>query len=130
MVRRNQCGGAQRGNLIYDGRLYDSFERGNGASVDDAAERPNGIGPVYDVAAHLAILHDAAGDHDDVLGRVGQLLDDQIHHLPQASILVLEELRYAEEERGGFICREFLSRGEQVGNLGEQDAALPRGDWR
>lgn len=43
-------------------------------------------------------------------------------HLAQAGILVLEELRDAEEEGGCFGGRELLARVEEEGDLGEQNA--------
>lgn len=72
-----------------------SPRKGNGQTrhyIDNAAQSPDGIGSEDSVGATAGILHDGAGDHDDVLGGVGQLLDHQVHHLPQAGILILEEL--------------------------------------
>jgi hypothetical protein len=46
-----------------------------------------------------------------------------VDHLAQAGILVLEELRDAEEEGGRFGGRELLARVEEEGDLGEQDTA-------
>lgn len=86
--------------------------------VDNSAQSTDGIGPVDCVAAASGVLHHGAGDHDNILGRIGQLLDDQEHHLPQTSIFVLEELRDAEEERGGLLRGEGLSSVKEQGNLG------------
>lgn len=49
-------------------------------------------------------------------------------HLAQAGILVLEELRDAEEEGRGFILGELLAGVEKKGDLGEEDSTLPRLD--
>lgn len=58
--------------------------------IDNPAQRPDRIWPVNDVGATSSILHNCAGDHNNILGGVGQLLDDQMHHLSQAGIFVLE----------------------------------------
>jgi hypothetical protein len=86
--------------------------------VDDSAQSTDGIGSVDCVAATSGILHNGAGDHDNVLSRIGQLLDDQEDHLPQTGILILEELRDAEEESGGFLFGEYFSPVEEESNLG------------
>lgn len=51
------------------------------AYIDDAAEGADGIRTVDGVGATASILHDGAGNHNDILGRVGQLLDDKVDHL-------------------------------------------------
>lgn len=59
--------------------------------IDDAAQSSDGIGPIHGVTAdRCGVLHDTACDHDDIFGCVGQLFDDQIHHLPQTCIFVLK----------------------------------------
>lgn len=50
-------------------------------------------------------------------------------HLPQAGIFVLEESRDTEEQGGGLIGGELVTRIEQEGNLGKEDAASSRLDW-
>lgn len=110
--QRNQPG-AQEG-----GRPY----------IDNAAEGPDGVGPVDRIGTASRILHDCARDHDNVLGGAGQLLDDQVNHLAQAGILVLEELRDAKEERRRFGGREFLARIEEQSDLCEENAASSRLD--
>lgn len=86
--------------------------------VDNTAQSSDGIGSVDCVAAASGVLHYGAGNHDNILGRIGQLLDDQEHHLSQTSIFVLEELRDAEEERGGLLRGERLPSVEEQRNLG------------
>lgn len=98
--------------------------------VDNSAQSTDGIGSVDCVATASGVLHYGAGNHDDILGRIGQLLDDQEHHLSQTSIFVLEELRDAEEERGGLLRGEGLSSVEEQRNLGQQNAASSGLDWR
>lgn len=53
-----------------------------------------------------------------------------MHHLAETGILVLEELRNAEEEGGGFVGWELLPRVEEKGNLGKENATLSRLDRR
>lgn len=52
------------------------------AYIDNAAKRSDGISPVDDIATDRGILHDNARRHDHVLRGVGQLLQDEVHHLP------------------------------------------------
>lgn len=93
--------------------------------INDPTKRPNSIRPVHDVAAHRrGVLHNAARHHNHILGRIGQLLDDQIDHLAEGGILVLEELADAEEERGGLVGGELLAGEEEEGDFGEEDAAF------
>ena len=102
---------------------------GEGISyINNATQGADGIGAVDGVGAAAGILHDGAGDHDDVLGGAGELLDDEVNHLAQAGILVLEELRDAEEERGRLSGGELLARVEEEGDLGEEDTASSRLD--
>lgn len=91
--------------------------------INNAAQRADGVGAVDGIGAAARVLHDGACDHDGVLGGAGQLLDDEVDHLAQAGIFILEELRDAKEEGRGFGGREFLSRIEEESNLGEEDAA-------
>ena len=49
-------------------------------------------------------------------------------HLTKAGILVLEELRDTEEERGCLVGREALAGVEEEGDLGQEDAASSRLD--
>ena len=49
-----------------------------------------------------------------------QLLDDEVYHLPQTGIFILEELRDSEEEGSGFIGGEALSGVKEEGDLGEE----------
>lgn len=104
--------------------------KGSTTHIDDTAQGSNGIGAVNGVAAATCVLHNCARDHDDVLGRVGQLLDDKVDHLAEARIFVLEQLRDAEEEGGGFGGGESLARVEEEGNLGQQNATSSRLDGR
>lgn len=98
--------------------------------VHDAAEGTDGVWSVYGFCAATGVLHDGAGDHDDVLGGVGQLLDDKVDHLAKTGIFILEELRDAEEEIGGFIRWERLARVQEEGDLCEEDATSSWLDWR
>lgn len=90
--------------------------------INNAAERSNGVWSVDGITAPTSVLHDCASNHDDVLGGAGQLLDDQEDHLSEAGILVLEELRDSEEERGGLVGGELVPRVEDQGDLGQEYA--------
>lgn len=94
--------------------------------INDSAERADRIRSVEDVAAHGCILHDGARDHDDIVGGAGHLLEDEVNHLAEGGILVLEQLRDAEEEVGCFVLGEFLSSKYEESDLCEEDAAFPR----
>lgn len=60
------------------------------AYVDNAAKSPDGIGSENNICTATSVLHDCTCDHNDVLGRAGQLLDDKVYHLSQGGIFVLE----------------------------------------
>lgn len=77
--------------------------------VDDAAQCPDGAGPVLVLLASH-VLGEAAGHDDDVVGNLGHLLDGQVHQPPQGHVFGLEELCHAKEGLGG------LRRGE-IGTL-------------
>lgn len=94
--------------------------------VDDATQGTNGIGPEDRLGTTARVLHDRARHHYYVLGGASKLLDDEVHHLAEARILVLEELRDAEEEGGGFVPRELLPRVEEERDLGQEYPAFPR----
>lgn len=125
-----ESGRGNGGGLVDNGRLDVALNGLDGGSVDDATQSTDGVGTVYDVASDSSVLHDTAGDHDDVLGGVGELLDDQVDHLAEGSIFVLEQLGNAEEERGCFILRELFASEEQEGDLCEEDTAFARRDGR
>ena len=65
--------------------------------VHDTAQGTNSIWSVDGLCAATSVLHDGARDHNDILGGVGQLLDDKVDHLAKAGIFVLEEFRDAKE---------------------------------
>lgn len=125
---------------LYCGRLYTSplawsylpiLPPSKLTYIDNPTQRSNGIRPVDHITPHRSsILHDRAGDHDDILGGIGQLLDDQIHHLPETGIFVLEQLRDSEEEGCGFVGRKLLACKEEEGDLGQEDTASSRRDGR
>jgi hypothetical protein len=84
-----------------------------GGGVNDSAEGADRIRAVYNVAADRGVLHDGRGDHDDIVSGASELLDDQVDHLAERGIFVLEELRDAKEEGGGFLSSPTLTREEQ-----------------
>ena len=77
--------------------------------INNTTESTDGVGPVYSIGAAASILHNGTRNHDNILGGVGQLLDNKVNHLSQARIFILKELGYAEEAGGGFVGRELLA---------------------
>lgn len=96
--------------------------------VNDPAKRPNRICPVQNITANRGILHDNTGGHDRILCRLRQVLENQIHHLSQRGILILEELRNAKEQRRRLVRRELLPGEDEDSNLGQESATYARGD--
>lgn len=92
--------------------------------VDDAAQRANCVRAIDSLCTATCILHDRAGNHYYILGGARKLLDNKVDHLAKTGILVLEELRDAEEEGSRFVCRELLARVEKQGNLGQKYPAF------
>jgi hypothetical protein len=130
VVGRDESSRRDGGSLVDNGRLDVALDGLDGRGVNDAAQGSDGIGAVDDVAADSSVLHDAAGDHDDILSRVGELLDDQIDHLTEGGILVLEQLGDAKEEGSSLILRKLLAGEEQQREFGEQDTTFARRDGR
>jgi hypothetical protein len=87
--------------------------------INNAAERSDGIGPVQNIAPNCGVLHNDTRRHDHIFGGASQLLQDQIHHLPQWRVFVLEKLGDSEEEGGGFIRRELLPGEHEDSDLRE-----------
>lgn len=50
--------------------------------IDNTAQRSNGVGSVNRIRSTTSILHNRACNHNNILRRVSQLLDDQVDHLP------------------------------------------------
>lgn len=96
--------------------------------VDDTAQCSNGIRSINRIAAAASIFHNGARHHDNILRRVGQLLNHKVDHLSQAGIFVLEQLGNTKEKRRGLIGRELLPRIEEEGDLGQENAASSRLD--
>jgi hypothetical protein len=124
VVCRNEGRGGDGGILVDDARLDEALNRLHGRGINDAAKGADCIGAVYDVAADGGVLHDGGGDHDDIVGGASELLDDQVDHLAERGILVLEELRDAEEEGRGFLAAPVLAGEEEESQLGEDLDAL------
>ena len=120
----------RRRSLVDNGCLDVAFNGLDSGSVDDATKSTDGVGTVYDITSDSRVLHDTAGDHNNILGGVGKLLDDQVDHLAEGGIFVLEQLGDAEEEGGGFILRKFLACHKQEGDFSEQDTAFARRNGR
>lgn len=128
VVGRDEGGRGYRGVLVDNARLDETLDGLYGGGIDNAAQGTDGVGAVDDIAGDGGVLHDGRGDHDHVVGGASELLDDQVDHLAQRCILVLEQLGDAEEEGGGFLTSPALAGEEQQGELGEDHPALPRRD--
>jgi hypothetical protein len=119
-------GGRGHGGVLVDhARLDQTLDGLYRGSVDYAAQGADGVRAVYDVAGDGGVLHDGGGDHDDIVGGASELLDDQVDHLAEGGILVLEELRDAEEERRGFLASPALAGEEQQGQLRQDHSTFP-----
>lgn len=96
--------------------------------INNTAEGANSVGSEDGIGATASILHNGAGYHNNIFSRVGKLLDDKVHHLAKTGILILEQLRDAEKEGGGFVCGKLLPGVEEKGDLGEENATSSRLD--
>jgi len=128
VVRRDESGRGYGGVLVDNACLDETLDGLYGRGIDNAAQSTDGVGAVHDIAANGCVLHDGGCDHDHVVGGASELLDDQVDHLAQRSILVLEQLRDAEEEGGGFLASPALAGEQQQRELGEDHSALARRD--
>jgi hypothetical protein len=127
VVCRDEGGRGYGGVFVDDARLDQTLDCLDGRGINYSAEGADRIRAVYDITADGRVLHDGGGDHDDIVGRPRELLDDQIDHLAQRGILVLEELRYTEEERGGLLPSPALASEEEQGELGQDLRSLAPG---
>ncbi len=96
--------------------------------VNNFTQRSDGIRFEDDLAIDAGIFDDALRNHNGIGCGRRQVLEDQVHHLAQRRVLVLEELRDAEEEVRRFLWRELLLREKEERDLGEQDSAVPSRD--
>lgn len=119
VVGRNQGGRRNRGSLVNNGGLDEALDTLNRGAINDSAQRPDGIGPVQNVAADRSVLHDDTGRHNHILRGTSQLLQNEINHLAQRGVLVLEQLGDTEEESGGFVRGELLPGEEEDRDLGQ-----------
>ena len=83
------------------------------------AESPNGIYPVENVAPHSCVFHYATCDHNDILRSTRKLFDDQVHHLPERRVFVLEKFGDPKEEGRSFVGRKPFAGEEKEGNFCE-----------
>lgn len=146
MVGRHQRGGRNRRRLIDDSGLDQSLNtmdsrslyssapitptRKVDAYINNAAEGTDSVRAVENITTHGGILHDNTRRHNHILGSPSKLLQDEIDHLAQRGILVLEQLRNAEEERGSLVRGELLPGEQEDGNFGQERATCSRGDGR
>ena len=100
------------------------------AYINNTAKGPNRICPVQDITANGGILHDDTGRHDRILRGICQLLQDQVDHLSQRGILILEEFRDTEEQRGGLVRGELFPSKHEDTDLGQESATYSRRDGR
>ncbi|KAI6775225.1 hypothetical protein HG530_001983 [Fusarium avenaceum] len=131
MVGGNQGGRRHGGVLVDNCGLHHSgvgVPASKATYIDNSAESTDSVGSVDGIGAASGILHNRAGNHNNILSRVGELLNDKVDHLSEAGILVLEELGDAEEEGGGFVGRELLPCVEEESDLCEENATSSRLD--
>lgn len=124
VVGRDERSRGDGGVLVDYARLDQTLDGLDGGSVNDTAESADRIGAVDDVAADRGVLHDGGSNHDDIVGRACELLDDEVDHLAERGIFILEELGDAKEEGGGFLPAPALAGEEQQGELGEDLADM------
>ena len=91
---------------------------------------PDGIGTIEDIASNSSIFHNATSDHDDIVCGASQFFENQIHHLSQTGIFVLEKLRNAKEQIGCFIFGESFASEQEENDFGKQYPALSGRDRR
>lgn len=112
-------------------RLHEPLDALHKGAVNDARKRSDGVGLVHQVAGALHVPGDGGGDHDHVVvGQRHQLLDGQVHNLPQTGVLVGEQLGHRNEEPRGLKLSKGLSGSQQVDQLGQQLATLSGVDGR
>ena len=110
---------------VHHGLLHIPFNGAEHGSVNNAGQDPQRIGPVQvDITRH--ILGKRRGDNNNIVGvtRLGHVLDEKIHHPPQAGIVAHEQLGDPEEDLGGLSTVQILPRIRQVQQLGDDGAAL------
>jgi hypothetical protein len=61
-------------------------ESGKRTYIDDSTESANRVWSVDNLEIRLHIFHDRRGDHDDILGNLGELLDDEVDHLTECTL--------------------------------------------
>lgn len=89
------------------------------AHIDNPAKSTDGVRAVKHITPNGGILHNNARRHDHIFRSSRKLLQDEVNHLTQGGIPILEELRNPEEERGGLVRGELLAGEEEDGNLRE-----------
>lgn len=99
-----------------------------GTYIDNPTKRPNRIRPVQNITTNSRILHDNTRRHDRILRGIRQLLKNQIHHLSQRGVLILEQLRDTEEQRGSLVRGELLPGEHENRDLGQEGATCPGRD--
>ena len=90
-----------------------------GTYVDYPTKSSDGISSIENVTSDRRIFHDTACHHDSIFSCICQLFNNQVNHLPQGGIFVLEELRDAKKEGCCFIGWELLPGKEKESNLGK-----------
>lgn len=96
--------------------------------INNSTKRPNRIRPVQNITTNSRILHNNTRRHDRILRGTRQLLKNQIHHLSQRGVLILEQLRDTEEERGSLVRGKLLPGEQENRDLGQEGAACPGRD--
>mmetsp|Transcript_8329 Transcript_8329/g.22215 ORF Transcript_8329/g.22215 Transcript_8329/m.22215 type:complete len:222 (-) Transcript_8329:65-730(-) len=112
------------GRLVHDGLLQVALNLHQELAVDDFAQHPHGVGAVQ-VGLAVHVLHQRAGDDDDLVRGGADVLDAQVHHSAQVRVLALKQLGHREEHLRCLLLGEGLSLAQQVQQLGDDLLALP-----
>jgi hypothetical protein len=98
MIGGDQRSGGNGRRFVDDGGLDEPFDAlnscglhhqywtvgtiGNPPYVYYSTQRPDRVGAINMLASQIAILHDNARRHDDILRSMCKLFQDEIDHLP------------------------------------------------
>ena len=118
MRRRHQHRRRHGGRLVHHSLLQVPLDLRQQARVGDRRQDPDGVCAV-EVDGRVHVLHQAAGDDDDLVRAGAHVLDDEVDHAAQGRVPGLEELGHAEKDLGRLFFGEGLPLDEEVEELGD-----------